>query len=166
MSKHSALKEKNIDTEKMNKGIITSKIIFQTINTIIKDRALSMKKYFVSGNHNKHDFFLYCNGSTDILYLFLKLKSIGNLELNSFCSEGSEVEGGLDTTTSTPKNMTTRIPRANTKEKGMKEFTNVYKSKISSAMRFNDKEIEVQHSLMNRNNEKASYFQLQQDQLL
>ena len=94
ISDHPELVRAKIDPENINtSGLITSKHVFKTFNTVIRQYAVISIKYTASGQHNQHDFFSYCLGNVNALYLHLKLKSLGNPELNSFCSEGTTVEG-------------------------------------------------------------------------
>ena len=44
--------------------------------------------YEASGKHNQEEFFNYCNGDTDILYLHCWLNKLNNPELSSYCAEG------------------------------------------------------------------------------
>ena len=94
ISDHPELVRAKIDPEKNNTtGLITAKHVFKTFNAVIRQYSVISIKYTASGQHNQHDFFSYCLGNVNALYLHLKLKSLGNPELNSFCAEGTTVDG-------------------------------------------------------------------------
>lgn len=96
ISDHPELLRAKIDPELHNtSGKITSKHLFKTFNNVIRQYAIIIPKYTASGQHNQHDFFSYCHGNVNALYLHSKLKSLGNPELNSFCAEGTEVDGRM-----------------------------------------------------------------------
>lgn len=96
VSDHPELLKAKIDPELHNtSGQISSKNLFKLFNTTVKQYAGVIPKYTASGQHNQHDFFSYCHGNVNVLYLHLKLKSLGNPELNSFCSEGAVVDGTI-----------------------------------------------------------------------
>ena len=93
ISDHPELVRAKIDTEKNNtSAMITAKRIFKTFNAVIRQYSVISIKYTPSGQHNQHEFFSYCLGNVNALYLHLKLKSLGNPELNSFCAEGTTVD--------------------------------------------------------------------------
>jgi hypothetical protein len=94
ISDHPELQRAKINPESRNaSGQKTSKHLFKTFNNVIRQYANIIPKYTASGQHNQHDFFLYCLGNVNALYLHLKLKSLGNPELNSFCAEGTVIDG-------------------------------------------------------------------------
>jgi hypothetical protein len=93
VSDHAELLSAKIDTEKHNPGKISPKQLFKLFNSNIKIYAEIMQRYTASGKHNGHDFFLYCHGNRNPLYLHLTLAKIGDPELNSYCNEGADLEG-------------------------------------------------------------------------
>ena len=95
VSEHPELLNAKIDPEKHNTGKISPKQVFKLFNAVIRQYAFIAVKYTASGKHNQHDFFNYCLGNVNALYLHLKLEKLGNPELNSYCSEGADLEGDL-----------------------------------------------------------------------
>ena len=93
---HPELIRAKIDPEKHNNGKISAKKIFKLFNSVIRQYAHISTKYTASGQHNQHDFFNYCHGNLNALYLHLKLTTIGDPELNSYCHEGADVKGQLN----------------------------------------------------------------------
>jgi hypothetical protein len=107
---HREFTNRSINPEAINaSGNITSDIAYQMFKSVRNDYAKVMKDYQKSGQHNSHDFFNYCNGKIDILYLHCWLQKIGDPELTSFCSEGSEISQGIDTTLMTPTSSSSEI---------------------------------------------------------
>lgn len=96
VSDHPELLRAKIDPELHNaSGQLTSKLLFKSFNNVVRQYANIIPKYTASGQHNQHDFFSYCLENVNALYLHLKLKSLGNPELNSFCAEGTVVDGTI-----------------------------------------------------------------------
>lgn len=167
VSEHLALKKVNINTEKANPGRISCKKIFKLFNKVLKEYAFIMNKYCQSGQHNEHDFWAYCQGNVNALYLFLKLKKAGNSDLNSYCAEGAEIQGGLDTSTTVEEPVAKkRNVRATSNEKTFRDFTDVYKKKSASTELLNSAGADVHYSLVHKNNQQASLVMLQKMALL
>ena len=167
VSDHPEFVKAKVDTEKVNPGRISCKKIFKLFNTVIKEHAFIANKYSASGQHNEHDFFLYCQGNVNALYLHLKLKQAGNSELNSYCAEGAEIQGGLDTSSTTVEpTIKKRNVRATSNEKTFRDFTEVYKKKSVSTELLNSAGADVQYSMMHRNNQQTSLLMLQKVELL
>jgi hypothetical protein len=73
--------------------------------------------------------------------------------LNSFCAEGAEIQGGLDTfTTSEEPVLKKRNIRATSNEKTFRDFTDVYKTKSASTELLNSAGADVQYSLVHKKN--------------
>jgi hypothetical protein len=98
VSDHAELLSAKIDPEKHNPGKISPKQLFKLFNSNIRIYAEIMQRYTASGKHNWHDFFLYCHGNRNPLYLHLILAKIGDPELNSYCNEGADLEGNFSFT--------------------------------------------------------------------
>lgn len=90
---HPELIRAKIDPEKHNNGKISAKKIFKLFNSVIRQYAHISTKYTASGQHNQHNFFNYCHGNLNALYLHSKLSKLGDPELNSHCHEGADVDG-------------------------------------------------------------------------
>jgi hypothetical protein len=90
---HPELIRAKIDPEKHNNGKISVKKIFKLFNSVIRQYAFISTKYTASGQHNQHDFFNYCHGNVNALYLHLKLIKLGDPELKSYCHEGADLDG-------------------------------------------------------------------------
>lgn len=93
VSEHPELMNAKVDPEKHNTGKISAKQVFKLFNSTIRQYAPISIKFTASGKHNQHDFFNYCHGNLNVLYLHLKLEKLGNPELNSYCNEGADLEG-------------------------------------------------------------------------
>ena len=97
ISDHPELLKAKINPESHNTtGQISAKHLFKTFNNVIRQYAIIIPKYTASGQHNQDDFFRYCLGNVNALYLHLKLKAIGDPELNSFCAEGTVIDGMIN----------------------------------------------------------------------
>ena len=95
MAQHDALDD--IDTEKINNsGILTPKHAFKIFKDVLREYAVVEPNYSASGKHNEHDYFMYCNGNTDVLYLHLALEVRNHESLSQFCKEGYVLHNGLD----------------------------------------------------------------------
>jgi hypothetical protein len=96
---HDALSHMN--PEAPRNGHLSTKTAFQLFRIVRNDYAEVLSRYDVSGQHNSHDFWNYCEGKTDVLYFKLWLDKLGNPELNSYCAEGAVLSVGFDTYTAT-----------------------------------------------------------------
>lgn len=82
-------------------GVLTAKKAYKLWKKVKKDYAEALKKYGVSGQANGLQFWLFCNGDVDVYYLHCILKIKNLPELTSYCAEGSEIFGGIETSSST-----------------------------------------------------------------
>ncbi len=63
-----------IDPETRNlSGPLPAVHAYKIFKDIRKDYAEASRRYELSGRHNEHDFFNYCNGDLNVLYLLLVL---------------------------------------------------------------------------------------------
>ncbi len=75
VTNHEEYTERNIDSEAKNtSGEIKPKQPYDIFKTTIKAYALCLTKFEASGKHNSHDFYNYCQGDIDVLYLFHSLE--------------------------------------------------------------------------------------------
>lgn len=86
-----------IDPEKPNTtGVMTCSIAWKLFQSVRKAYAIAIGRWTVSGKHNNQDFYDYCQGDLDVLYLYCWVNKSGNPELANFCAEGYEVDNGFD----------------------------------------------------------------------
>jgi hypothetical protein len=97
-----------INPERPHDGFITGKKCYQLWKDLIKRYSAAVKKWGVSGTGNELTFWNFCgspNGGprqVDVLYLRLVLNATNDFTLQSYCSEGCEIDGGLETSVDTP----------------------------------------------------------------
>jgi hypothetical protein len=97
ISEHSEFIKRLIDPEEVNtSGFMSEQYAFTLFQAARKKYATIVPKYQASGQHNSHDFFLFCCGDIEPLYIHLWLQHIGNTELTNYCREGYEISNGFD----------------------------------------------------------------------
>ena len=87
--------------------------------------------------------------------------------MNSYCAEGAEIQGGLDTSSTVlDPIIKKRSTRVTSNEKTFRDFTEVYKKKSASTEALNSAGADVQYSMMRRNNQQTSLLMLQKIEVL
>lgn len=92
---HEALRD--IDTEAIISANITAEKILTYFKLLLKQYRATDAKFKRSGQHNSQDFWEYCDGNTDVMYLHVMLIKSKNTSFVGFCSEGNVLSHGLDT---------------------------------------------------------------------
>lgn len=116
---HEEFTKKKIAPDAAFNGLISSGKCYSLWKNLVKRYALAVRKFEVSGNGNEAIFWNFCMGKVDVLYLRLVLNGLGDMDLLGYCAEGSEVDGGLET--SSVKSNLTRTPTPSSDRKRRKE---------------------------------------------
>ena len=96
---HEVFTTLNINPEERNvSGSLSVERFFSMWKSTLKNYSETLRKFEQSGKHNGHDFWLYCQDNSDILYLHLWLNKLNNPELTAFCSESHIINVGFDST--------------------------------------------------------------------
>ncbi len=104
---HQIFDEDEIDPEKVSKeGKITAKQVYKYYREVVQLYKLTYPKYMSSGFHDNRDFWLFCQGKVDLLYLHVAVTATKNEQVLEFMTEGSIVpSGGVDTVLKTPSSV-------------------------------------------------------------
>ncbi len=79
---HEAFTTCHINPEEPCRGLDVDKC-YSLWKECLKSYRLVNAKFNASGQHNGRDFWLFCETNTDVFYLYLTLKKVGNTELES-----------------------------------------------------------------------------------
>jgi hypothetical protein len=99
---HEEFERRRINPEAPHVGFITAKKCYKLWEDLSKRYASAAKKWGISGTGNELSFWNFCRGDIDVLYLRMVLNASGDIALKTYCAEGSEIDGGLDTSAATP----------------------------------------------------------------
>lgn len=92
---HPAFERRQMNPASMNKSEITPAKCQELFRDVMKQFSDMYRRFTNSGKHNNHDFWNYCQGKVDPLYLHLCLQK-ADTEILSFCAEGAEHDDGVD----------------------------------------------------------------------
>jgi hypothetical protein len=156
---HQIYDEKDIQTERENtSGKLSCKKMFDLFKIAKKDYSKAHARWTASGHHAGDDFWDFCHGNVESLWMFEVLKSIGDIQLSAYCKEACEVEGGLDsgaTATAlppiTPAGRTNTAPGVSSKKEMAGVLSSLSKSidgVATSRTKEKDKELALVNSEM------------------
>jgi hypothetical protein len=157
VKRHEVFLKKNIDPENVQNGQLSAYKAMKMWKAVRTEYALVYKKFAVSGQSNGLDFFLFCNGDTDVLYLHCALQANPDVSLISYCREGSELDGGLETSApASASGSSTATPASATKrarERSLSAIAEVLQKRATTSADREQSEKAVHSELVKKNRE-------------
>lgn len=97
---HAIFEQYQINPELKGRGRMSNKYAYDLFNSVCRLYRIVKANFDQSGQHNNADFFDFCQGSTDVLYLHLTLVKTNNSDIMEFCLTGQVIPNGVDTAAS------------------------------------------------------------------
>ena len=94
VSDHVVFTDREINPEIIGDGVITSEKGYGIYKIVRLAYAKVMLKFEASGHHEEGNFWNFCGGDADVLYLRHWLVKLNCPELSDFMKEGREIDGG------------------------------------------------------------------------
>jgi hypothetical protein len=109
---HEEFLSRKINPEEPHEGFITPKTCFKLWKDLVKRYAAAVKRWGQSGVGNELIFWNYTAEKggprqVDVLYLRFACRACPDVDFRTYCSEGNEIVGGLETSMQTPSRSST-----------------------------------------------------------